>query len=287
MKNLIRSIFVIAIFVLLPQVTFAVWWNPLSWHIFNKKDNTEIRQEPIIEKDSQISELQRLKKEVEDLKKNQVQQVTDSQPIPILNQNNRIPPKASNNIDTKPQLAPITPSIYITPWTTLEANGFDEAKQKGWTSLITTNQLGEKRYFRLEDELWVRKNTEAEANEAYQKPLVPATQKQITDATRLCTGTGLCTPTFWKGYNTNGEFRRMIDDMVQLVLQRDIQNQQAIIERSKCLTDPLPPDMIGVSPSGQDYYRQVKCGTATPLDKTNYELGRLNERLFELQLQLK
>ncbi len=54
-------------------------------------------------------------------------------------------------------------AMCISSWSELESNGFYEANQKGWISLIVTNDLGEKRYYRKENDIWIRKNSEAEA----------------------------------------------------------------------------------------------------------------------------
>lgn len=53
MKNKINIVFVfLLLIVLIPQVTYASWWNPFTWKIFNKKsENTQqVSKVPSIEK---------------------------------------------------------------------------------------------------------------------------------------------------------------------------------------------------------------------------------------------
>lgn len=65
-----------------------------------------------------------------------------------------------------------TPSLIET-WEQQEARDFVYADNKGWTSLISTNSLGEKRYYRKEGNQWIRKNSGAEAQATYS----PATSR--------------------------------------------------------------------------------------------------------------
>lgn len=50
----------------IPQVTLAVWWNPFTWKIFNKQKTPQTQTE--IQKTSQISDIEKLKSEIEELK---------------------------------------------------------------------------------------------------------------------------------------------------------------------------------------------------------------------------
>ncbi len=95
MKNkYILSIIVVAIIV--PQVTFAAWWNPLTWKVFRfiQKAEPQIEQTfdvpetknsttaeiTDIKSNNQLSEIEQLKKEIEDLKKTQTPGATKSNP---------------------------------------------------------------------------------------------------------------------------------------------------------------------------------------------------------------
>jgi hypothetical protein len=48
MKNISQKIFLLSVisFLIIPQVTFAAWWNPFTWNFFHKP--TEIKIENII-----------------------------------------------------------------------------------------------------------------------------------------------------------------------------------------------------------------------------------------------
>lgn len=81
-------------------------------------------------------------------------------------------PVASPSIVNTPrptQTATESSAPKIETWAELEAQYFLSADQKGWSSLVITNKLGEKRYYRKEGIQWVRKNTEAEAAQSYIK----------------------------------------------------------------------------------------------------------------------
>ncbi len=88
------------------------------------------------------------------------------------------PPIVSNN--DQPQVQNPQPAPIET-WEQREAKGFINADQKGWGSLIMTNALGEKRYYRKEGNQWVRKNSEAEAGQAYVDPQVLEAYRILTD----------------------------------------------------------------------------------------------------------
>lgn len=100
-----------------------------------------------------ITELQ---KQVDDLKK----------------QNNKTAPKKSvappapDPIPTQ-ELTPQqpTPAITIYTWEELESKYFAEADQKGWVTLIITNNYGEKRYYIKSNNQWIRKNNQADLDQ--------------------------------------------------------------------------------------------------------------------------
>lgn len=51
--------------IIVPQITFAAWWNPFSWKIFNRARTPEIE----VQKTVPASEVEKLKSEIEELKK--------------------------------------------------------------------------------------------------------------------------------------------------------------------------------------------------------------------------
>src|SRR3989344_7015149 len=92
-RQLLAGAIVLAI--LIPQITFAAWWNPFTWRIFNKKQEVKIEQpvpsesatssvvvpnkvekpavttekaKPVPHVDNQGIEIEKLKKEIEALK---------------------------------------------------------------------------------------------------------------------------------------------------------------------------------------------------------------------------
>lgn len=81
MKN--KIILVIVLTFLIPQITLAAWWNPLSWSIFKSIKKQEPKNEQVLEVKSngteneensvanQSTEIEQLKQEIEELKKNQ------------------------------------------------------------------------------------------------------------------------------------------------------------------------------------------------------------------------
>lgn len=89
MKN--KIVLAIFLMLLIPQVTFAAWWNPFTWKVFKFFQ----KQEPVVEQvveiegtqnatttDSQTSEIEQLRKEIEELKKSQSSKSSgSSQPV--------------------------------------------------------------------------------------------------------------------------------------------------------------------------------------------------------------
>ncbi len=81
MKNLKRVLFsFLIVIILIPQITFASWWNPFSWKIFNHKvdqspsislinENKELNY--IQSADNSSEEIEKLKKQIEDLQNKQ------------------------------------------------------------------------------------------------------------------------------------------------------------------------------------------------------------------------
>jgi hypothetical protein len=93
-------------------------------------------------------------------------------------QNSQVSNSQTQNIQTvMPPLQQQTTVIspQITSWTDLENQDFALANQKGWTSMTIPNEVGEKRYYRLEAGTWTRKANLAEAQQPYQAPPPPNT----------------------------------------------------------------------------------------------------------------
>ncbi len=73
---------------IIPQVTFASWWNPFTWNVFKFFQRSEVKIEQTINTpepentdNQQQSELEELRKEIEELKKAQSSNTTKSTPI--------------------------------------------------------------------------------------------------------------------------------------------------------------------------------------------------------------
>jgi hypothetical protein len=264
MKNLMRvSVVAIVFMLLIPQVTFAAWWNPLSWNIFNRPAKTQIQQVQVATTTIGISVTSTTK--------------ATSTPPKVLNKKVSQANQNTNTTQTvQPavQQQPITTLPQITSWTDLESKYFAEANQKGWTNQTITNEAGEKQYYRLEAGTWVQKDTLAEAQQSYQPPAPPnttlcngtywfacpagqeficttdgktkpycqvpppaATATQIAGIELLCSTAQSqgntevikdCNDgTILNGYNTNAIFRRNIDAAVQILSQQKIVQQQS------------------------------------------------------------
>jgi len=65
-KHLLRiSLVVLTSLLIIPQVSLAAWWNPFSWKIFNKAKTPNIE----VQKTVPVSEVEKLRIEIEELKK--------------------------------------------------------------------------------------------------------------------------------------------------------------------------------------------------------------------------
>lgn len=160
------------------------------------------------------------------------------------------------NSNTLPSIASSpspAPSVATTPtptptssetWAEQEARDFAYADAKGWTSITSTNSLGEKRYYRKEGSQWVRKNSEAEIQQPY---VTPPTLNQLTRLIRMCSSApemqAICdTPEYMPGYYSNLIFRTAIDELV-VKYETIISNQQ----KQSISTDVLPPIQLSTS----------------------------------------
>ena len=180
MKNKLNIITVIlVIFVLIPQIAFASWWNPFSWKIFNRSSevkiekpitppvdsiNTSIQTKEESEKIKLETELEQAKAETAKAKAEaqKAQREAEIARKKLAEENLR----KQQEEQAKPQIQNSQP-VVVETWEQKEARDSAYADTKGWTSFTSTNALGEKRYYRKEGDLWVRKNSEAEAQETY------------------------------------------------------------------------------------------------------------------------
>ena len=179
-KILLISIITILI---IPQITFASWWNPFSWKIFNK--SSEVKKEkpitpPVNPIDISIQTTQELEKikletELEQAKAEATKAEADAEKAQkeagvarkkLAKENLR----KQQEEQAKQQIQNSQP-IAVETWEKQEARDFAYADTKGWTSITSTNALGEKRYYRKEGNQWVRKNSEAEAQVQYSPAL--------------------------------------------------------------------------------------------------------------------
>lgn len=144
MKKYLPVLFLIIF--LAPSIALASWWNPFSW--FKKST-------PVVQKEESQKPIEKVISS-DSLEKT----ITNKETSPVL----------SNKISTKKMSTPLVQTqssekLVLETWEQQEARDFASADAKGWTSLISTNQLGEKRYYRKEGTQWIRKNTEQEAGQ--------------------------------------------------------------------------------------------------------------------------
>jgi len=200
--------------------------------------------------------------------------------------------ESNKTISENTSIQPI--SLSTETWAELETRYFAEANQKNWTTLIITNAQGEKRYYRKEGTLWYRKNSEAEMQQIFVVPPIP-TVGQLATVRRVCLWDAnlkaICDkPEFMDAYYSNEIFRTNIDTMFKdfLAIMSDQQKQKVAAEKSTldCLMAPTPESERVLDPATQNYLRQIRCGTVTAADKTNYELSRIKTSVDELKYRL-
>ena len=91
MKKYILILFLVIL--IIPSIALASWWNPFSWKIFNKKTQISVVA-PIIQNTSD-EEIQKLKQEIEDLKKQKT-----NIPITTKSDNNETKKQIQTQIDS-------------------------------------------------------------------------------------------------------------------------------------------------------------------------------------------
>jgi len=270
---------------IVPSLTFASWWNPFTWNIFQRP--TEIKTEETITQptstssivveteqsktDVQTAEIEKLKKEVEELKKKPDPVV--SAPTPT------VPTVISNVNDNQTQVQNIQP-VVVETWEEQKIRSFAYADDKGWTAIIITNSLGEEIHFHKEGSRWLQNSTEEVSSSSVSVP----TAEQIKRYVQICNLPSMkkaCTDEAYQAFYTNASYREGIDKMfikIQDVLE---QNQQNSYDQKKaqyeCLMEPTPVELRTLSPQQQQRIRESKCGTATPSSDLNYKLNQQQE----------
>jgi hypothetical protein len=234
-----------------------------------------------LESERAKAETEKLRAEIEDLKNKPI-----SSPVVSV-------PKQTTSTTNNTQLQTTNPPPSpVENWTELESKYFAEANQKGWVNLIITNSLGEKRYYRKEGTLWVRKNSEAEIQQPY---VAPPTTQQLIDLRRFCLSDSFINSVcqdqnFMPGYYSNEKFRLAVDDLIKKYYAILSANEQQKIAAEKtkldCILAPTPEDERVFDPATQNYLRQIRCGTVTDADRTNYELSRIKSSVDELKYRL-
>ena len=220
MKKFSQKIFLLAVISLLiiPQVTFAAWWNPFTWKIFHRSGGIKIEKtitppagiSPVITEivqpkaDKQTVEIEKLKK-----KANPV----ISTPKPS------VPLVVSNETEPESQVQAPQP-VSIEVWESLEARFFVGANQKGWTSLTITNALGEKRYYRKEGIQWIRKNTQVEAEQSFITPQDTPQYQQQTQTQQQS---------------------NLLDNLLQSIIKSEFDNYQKYLAEEKIATEKSKP----------------------------------------------
>ena len=129
---------------IIPVTTFASWWNPFTWKIFQRPIEVKLEEvitPPTIATSTIIENNQ--SSAFEQLKKKAATAPTISIPT--------AQPQKTGGLDlSKYGVTPITDVNLKQPtetWEQIEIRDFAYASANGWTSLVSTNSLGEKRYY--------------------------------------------------------------------------------------------------------------------------------------------
>jgi len=122
----------------------------------------------------------------------------------------------------------------------------------------------------------------------------PPTSQQLQNIRRLCIldkNAPICTDeNFMPGYISYPVFRTAVDPLINAaIVLLEAQHSQQISDEIRildCLAAPTPEDERMFDPATQNYLRQLRCGTVTDADKTNYELSRIKSSVDELKYRL-
>ena len=136
MKNSIRVLlFVMTFVLLLPQATYAAWWNPFTWNILNNKVDQSLE----VSKPTEVIDYDILAKKFGGVPADkavppQDKKTTQHKTLPSLPKSFIPDPISVRSLPTQ-------------TWEEIEEQYFTEAIQKGWPALTLTNSLGQKRYY--------------------------------------------------------------------------------------------------------------------------------------------
>jgi hypothetical protein len=280
---------VLASFLLAPTVALASWWNPFSWNwnifkIFKTQTvavSTPTTTSFLTQKNTNLQQNSQNNQSIE------TEKLKKPSPAPIVSVPKLTTPSTTSNNNLQSQTPPPAES-----WTELENKYFTEANQKGWTTLIITNASREKRYYRKEEGLWIKKDSEAEIQQPY---VAPPTLEQLANLRRFCLWDtrlkAICDdPNVMPGYYSNLVFRTKLDSMITnfFATMSDQQKQKIAAEKQTldCIMAPTPENERLMDPATQNYLRQIRCGTVTEADKTDYELSRIKSSADELKYRL-
>jgi peptidoglycan hydrolase-like protein with peptidoglycan-binding domain len=205
---------------------------------------------------------------------------------------------ASTTAIIQPPVLQTNTSTPDSSWPALESKYFAQATQNGWTSLIITNAAGEKHYYRLENGVWVQKDTLAEAQQPYQPPLPPANASQIAEIGFLCsyatsqgntaTMQNCADGLILNGYNTNAIFRQNIDTIYNNLQQQLAQQQAASDQKLNCMKSLAKPYDPTISSAANIYNSETDmylCGLGSmpPAPADPSPLPQLQSQLQQLQ----
>lgn len=115
MKKYLSVLFLIMFIV--PSVALASWWNPFSWKVFHKKEvvpQTQIINNPVVEPVSTAQEIEKLQKQLDDLKKKQPDSINTITPkTPVVSSKKPVVPKTDTVSTSKPKTGEISSSDLI------------------------------------------------------------------------------------------------------------------------------------------------------------------------------
>ena len=282
---------------IIPQVAFAAWWNPFTWNffIFNRVQKTQVQQVwgATTTPNNNAKTATPPKKEAVKPK------ATSSAPAKTTNTTSATKPSVpstifnTNNDQSKPKAQNSQPVVTET-WEQQEVRDFAYANARGWTSITSTNSLGEKRYYRKENNIWVQKSSETEIRQPF---VPPPTAEELNAYNKVCREVpDFCKdPKAYSAYLTNLSFRELTNGLIrryniEISSQAQIRAHQASAaqrQQLECTMAPTPEDERVLDPATQSYLRKLRCGTATSADETNYELSKINSKISDLEYRLK
>lgn len=295
MKNSSTKILGTIVFMLIaiPQVAFAAWWNPFTWNIpiFNRAPKAQVQQV----RNATTTQNSSAKTTATTTKKETTKPLATPPPSVKKTTNTTsatkpsVPPIVSdtNNDQPKPQIQNSQP-VAVETWEQQEVKDFAYADARGWTSLISTNALGEKRYYRKEGTQWVRNSGGNETSQPYIAPVTPPTAEELAAFNKWCREVpDACKdPKTSSAYETNLSFRKLTNGLISRYNQAQ-QAKMAQKRQLECTMAPTPEDERVLDPATQSYLRKLRCGTATSADETNYELSKLNSKISDIEYRLK